>query len=104
MPRNPKPLAPKLRTPVILVVILAAAGLGFWAALALLPPAVWFGLFFALGYIPGWGHDLAPLLWPTSLMLLLTAGRENTATSYLIVAASVLVCAWSPPITSLLQL
>ena len=65
--------------------------LGVSAALGLLAPAVWFSLFFSLGAIPSWGHDLLPRLWPTSLMLLLTSGREHSAQSYLVVTAAILL-------------
>ena len=53
-------------------------------------PTAWFALFFAVGAIPSWGHEILPRLWPSSTLLLLTSGREHSAASYLIVIAAIL--------------
>lgn len=62
-----------------------------WAAiLGLVAPAVWFSLGFALDGIPGWAHEKLMWMWPTSLLLLLTAGREQTPESFAIISVAIL--------------
>jgi hypothetical protein len=62
-----------------------------WSAiLGLVAPVAWFSLFFSLRKVPSPAYDILTRLWPTSLLLLSTAGNERTFTAYVVVGTAIL--------------
>jgi hypothetical protein len=58
-------------------------------ALGLAAPTLWF-LLFGFGALTDRWRDVLIRLWPTSLMLMLTTGREETLEAYAIAAVAIM--------------